>query len=91
MAANKNMKVNITFNEELMKRADAFAEKNYLSRSGLFTLAVTQYLNANEITNAINEMALCMRKIADNNAVDDETMEQLKDFERIANLLMPSR
>lgn len=91
MATNKNMKVNITFNEELMKRADAFAEKNYLSRSGLFTLAVTQYLNANEITNAINEMALCMRKIADNNAVDEETMEQLKDFERIASLLMPSR
>lgn len=91
MATNKNMKVNITFNEELMKRADAFAEKNYLSRSGLFTLAITQYLNANEVTNAIHEMALCMRKIADNNSVDEETMEQLKDFERVVNLLMPSR
>ena len=77
------MKVNITCNDDLMKRVDAYAERNYLSRSGLFTIAVTQYLNSVEIVNSVTDMTVSLRKIADNNEIDDETLEKLKDFERI--------
>ena len=71
-----------------MKRVDAFADENYMSRSGLFALAVAQYINAQEAVNAIKQMALAMRKIADTGKVDHETMEQLEDFERLAKLLV---
>lgn len=81
------MKVNITLDDELMKRLDDYADRNYMSRSGLMSLAVTQYLNANEMILAVKDMALCMRKIADNGTVDHETMEQLEDFERFAKML----
>ena len=81
------MKVNITLDDELMKRLDDYADRNYMSRSGLMSLAVTQYLNANEMILAVKDMALCMRKIADTGAVDHETMEQLEDFERFAKML----
>lgn len=81
------MKVNITLDDELMQRLDNFADKNYMSRSGLVSLAVTQYLNANEMILAVKDMALCMRKIADTGVVDHETMEQLEDFERLAKML----
>lgn len=81
------MKVNITLDDELMHRLDNFADKNYMSRSGLVSLAVTQYLNSNEMILAVKDMALCMRKIADTGVVDHDTMEQLEDFERFAKML----
>lgn len=84
------MKVNITLDDELMQRLDNFADKNYMSRSGLVSLAVTQYLNSNEMILAVKDMALCMRKIADTGVVDHETMEQLEDFERFAKMLRES-
>lgn len=82
------MKVQITLDDALMKRVDAYADENYMSRSGLLSLAVTQYLNAAEVTKAIKEMAVCMRKIADNGTVDHETMEKLEDFERLSKMLV---
>lgn len=81
------MKVNITLDDDLMKRLDDYADRNYMSRSGLVSLAVTQYLNANEMVLAVRDMSLCMRKIADTGTVDRETMEQLEDFERFAKVL----
>lgn len=82
------MKVQITLDDALMERVDAYADENYMSRSGLLSLAVTQYLNAAEVTKAVKEMAVCMRKIADNGTLDHETMEQLEDFERLSKMLV---
>lgn len=82
------MKVNITLDDELMKEVDDFADKNYMSRSGLLSLAVTQYINQNKAIFAMQDLALAMRKIADTNEMDDETKEQLEDFERTAKFLL---
>lgn len=81
------MKVQITLDDALMERVDAFADENYMSRSGLLSLAVTQYLNSAEVARAIKDMAVSIRKIADNGTVDRETMQQLEDFERISKML----
>lgn len=82
------MKVNITLDDELLKRVDEYADKTYISRSGLISLAVTQYLNTNEMILAVKDMAVSMRKIADMGKVDEQTMEELKDFERLSNMLV---
>jgi len=84
------MKVQITIDDELMKRVDSYADDNYMSRSGLFSIAVNQYLNQNEATKAVKDMAVCMRKLADTGKIDHEMMEQLEDFERISKILMGS-
>lgn len=81
------MKVNITLDDQLMKRVDEYADQNYMSRSGLISLATTNFLNAADVTTAIKDMAFSMRKIADNNAVDAETLERLEDCERLLKLL----
>lgn len=81
------MKVNITLDDQLMKRVDEYADQNYMSRSGLISLATTNFLNAADVTTAIKDMAFAMRKIADNNAVDAETLERLEDYERLLKLL----
>lgn len=80
------MKVQITLDDALMERVDAYADENYMSRSGLLSLAVTQYLNSADVTKAIKDMAVCMRKIADNGTVDPDTLKQLEDFERVARM-----
>ena len=80
-------KVQISVDDELLKRIDNYSDRNYLSRSGLITLACSQYLNQAEVVTAVKDMALCMRKIADAGTVDEETQEQLEDFERLAQLL----
>ena len=80
-------KVQISVDDELLKRIDSYSERNYLSRSGLITFACNQYLNQAEVVTLIKDMALCMRKIADSGTVDAETQKQLEDFERLAQLL----
>lgn len=71
------MKIGITLDDDLVRRMDEFADENYMSRSGLISLACTQYLNANEISKAIKDMSFCIRKIADNNKLDDDTINKL--------------
>ena len=85
------MKVNITLDDELMNRLDEYADRNYMSRSGLVSLALTQYLNSNEMVLAVKDMALCIRKIADTGKLDHETIEKLEDFERFSKLLCNAR
>lgn len=80
------MKVQISLDDALMGRIDNYADDNYMSRSGLISLACTQFLNQMDAFRAIKEMAVCMRKIADTGKVDHETMEQLEDMERLAKL-----
>ena len=81
------MKVNITLDDELMQRVDAYADENYMSRSGLLSVAVTQYLNQQDVIRAMKGLALSMAKIAETNKIDDDTKKELEDFERIARLL----
>lgn len=81
-------KVQISVDDELLERVDRVADANYMSRSGLISLACTQYLNSQDVIIAVKDMSLAMRKIADMGKVDEETMEQLEDFERLSKMLL---
>lgn len=84
-------KVQITLDDKLLERVDTYADENYMSRSGLLSLAVTQFLNVADVSRAVKDLSLAMRKIADTGTVDHDTMEQLEDFERIAQYLTPKK
>lgn len=85
------IKVNITLDEELMRRVDEYAEENYLNRSSLVSLATTQFLNAADVTKAIRDMAFAMRKIADSGEIDEQTKRELEDFERLSRMLVGAK
>ena len=74
--------------DELLERVDKFTKKMYTSRSGLISIALASYMNSQEVIYAISDMSLAIRKIADQGEIDDETMQQLKDFERMSQLLL---
>lgn len=82
-----SVKINVSFDEELLKRVDAFADANYMSRSGAVAMACTKLVNENELMSAIKSMAFSMRKIADTGLIDEETRATLEDFERLSKML----
>lgn len=82
------MKVNVTVNDDLMKRIDEYAERNYMSRSGLISFATTQFLNGQQLVSAVQDMSVCMRKIADTGQIDEETHSKLQELEVIAKVLV---
>lgn len=81
------VKVNITLDEDLLQRIETYADENYLTRSGLITLATSQFLLQAEASRAIVDMSLALRKIAETGTVSDDQLKQLEDFERFARML----
>ena len=81
------MKVQITLDDKLMARLDTYAENNYMSRSGLVSLCCTQYLNQVEAITAIREISLILRKVADEGKMDEDTLRQLEDYERLCKMI----
>lgn len=84
-------KINISIDDELLERADKYTESLYTSRSGLISMALASFMNSQECILAIKDMSLAMRKIADTGIIDDETMQQLKDFEKMSQLLIQGK
>ena len=85
------MKLQISMDDKLVERIDRYADENYMTRSGLITLATSQYLNSNDVILLVKDISLAIRKIADNGDVDVETVEKLEDFERLCKLLTSTK
>lgn len=84
-------KINVSIDDELLARLDNVADANYQTRSGLISLAVAQYCNANEVISLVRSMSMAMQKIADKGELDDETIAQLEDFERMSKMLVGNK
>lgn len=80
------MKVQVSLDDNLVSRIDNYADANYMSRSGLISLATSQYLNQVELMMLVKDMSLAMRKIADTGNLDHDMMEKLEDFERFCKI-----
>ena len=85
------MKVQVSLDDDLMQRIDACADRNYMSRSGLISLACTQYLQQADMIDAIVRISYSCQKVADTGVVDDETMQKLDDFQRLVGLVSKAK
>ena len=81
----------MSLSDELVKRLDNYAKMNYLTRSAAVTIAVNQYLTANEITTLLRDMSFAMKKIAETGTLDDEAKKQMEKFEIAFEMLIPSK
>lgn len=81
-------KIQISINDDLLKRVDEYACHTYNTRSGTITYALSQLLNSDELVRAVSAMSLAMQKIADTGNVDEETQKTLEDYERLAKMIM---
>lgn len=81
------MKLSISLNDELLKKADEIAKKNHLTRSGLIAVSLSQYIMQQEILDAMKQISSSMSIIASKSVLDDEAKRHLRDIESIVNLL----
>lgn len=85
------MKMQITMDDKLVERLDNNAEKNYMSRSGLISYAVTQYLNQADVMMAVTDISVAFKKIAEKGTIDNDTLEQLEDFDRLCRMMLGTK
>jgi len=82
------MKIMISMDEDLIKKVDEYADRNYTTRSGVITLGVNNILFQDECNHALNKLALAMERIADNdNKIDSQSKKDLDDLKALARLL----
>lgn len=60
-----SQKINITLQKDLLSRADEYASVNGMTRSGLISVALSQYLNAVEVQPSINKILASMAAVAE--------------------------
>ena len=80
------MKVQLTVSDDLMTRADNYCKDNYITRSSLLTLALSQFLNSAEAYKEIHELTIAFKSIAEKGLIDDNTKLKLEAFEKYARL-----
>lgn len=77
-------KVQISIDDKLLEKIDNYADANYMSRSGLITLASNQFLTTYEALEGIKSISASMRRIADNNLVEGDLLKELEHLEYYA-------
>lgn len=78
------MKINISLDDRLAKRLDDYADANYMTRSGLVSIALTQYLNTQEMIGVIKSMSLSLSKMVNSNNISEEDRKEIEGY---ANML----
>lgn len=84
-------KIQVTIDSELLSKAEKLASQLYLTKSGLFTLAISQFIAQNAMVNAITDLSVTMRRIADSSTIDDASRQELEDFERLVKLFTQTK
>lgn len=57
------MKFNVSMNDELFQKLEEEAKRNYVSRSGLISLAVTKYIQDKQAMDAIGQFPQMMAQL----------------------------
>lgn len=77
-------KVNITLDEELLKRLDEYGKQSYLSRSTLISVACNDYLMQREYIGFIKKLSVTLDKAAEVGVLSEDDQKLLDDFQRFA-------
>ena len=82
------MRVNMTLNDELLKRIDTYAKDNYMNRSSVVSFACNQFLTGVELTSLMVDMKRAVKKIADSGTCTAEQMKELEKYEALCDLFV---
>ena len=66
---------------------DEYAAENYMTRSGVISMAVSQFLNAKDMSKTLKELTAVLKEIAAKEIVDDDSLQRLEDIDRAVKLL----
>lgn len=81
------MKINITVADELLNWLDEYADNNFMSRSGLISLACNQFKTQNEVLTAVKNISNAMKKIADTGAISEEQIKEMEELHNFCKMI----
>jgi len=81
------IRVNMNVPEELLKRLDDYASKNYQTRSSVMCQACDQYLNAKQMQKLFADMGETFERLKQIETIDEDSKKQLDDLEKLAKLI----
>jgi len=71
------MKLSISLNDELVAKVDEIAKSNYMTRSGLISVATLNYLNQLQVAEKMSDMNRIMTKLVEKGMLDEEDTRNL--------------
>ena len=80
-------RVQISIDDSLLARLDEYADRNFTTRSGAISLACNQLIMTDDVRRSIRTISIAMKRIAESNVIDDQSKEDLKSFELLAQMI----
>ena len=84
-------KVQISIDETLLQKLDDFADRNFCTRSGAVSMAVSQLVLQDELQRSMRSMAMAMQKIAENGHLDEQSVKDMKQMQQLIQLISQSK
>lgn len=84
------MRINMTMNDELLRRVDRYAELNYMNRSNVVSVACNQFLITCEMQTLIIDVKRAIQKIAEVGTISDEDQKVFAEFAVLAKMINPN-
>lgn len=81
-------KVMITIDGDLLRDVDDYCDRNYINRSLLISQSLLQVLNQQKVIDAIQNVSLALKKVADSGSIDDDTKKQMEYFENLSKYFL---
>lgn len=77
----KSARINVTINEDFLVIVDQFAKENFMTRSALIMLALSEYIRVRKTSEELSRLNEILKKMSELKEVSDEDMDFLKFLE----------
>lgn len=84
-------KITISIDDKLLEKINNYADANYITRSGLISIALKEYMLQKECLLVMKKLSDTMQRIADSNSIDEKSKKELEAFSTFANMLYKNR
>lgn len=81
------MKVQISVNDDLLKKVDEYCERNYSNRSAVFAQGANTLILQESIPYYLSEIAVAFKTISDKNEIDEDSKKKLEQFYQLSMIL----
>lgn len=78
-------KISITIDDALLSRVDAWVADNYNSRSGLISMLLSQYLDSQDLMQAVKNMSFTMQMILNKGEISADEKKALEHFQLLVS------
>lgn len=81
------MKINISVRDDIVEQVEKYCEKFPTTKSAVFAQGAMLLIAQASIPVYLQQIAVAMKRIANNNAISEDEKNKLEEFQKLAELL----